>query len=772
MSVPRPRALRPYSADLRFLAGGGTMGARMRAHDWAATPLGPAEGWPQSLRSSVSTCLNCSFPILLWWGPDLVKLYNDAYVPIIGDKHPDALGRPGREVWPEIWDTIGPMLRRVTEYGEAAPADDLLLLLCRHGYSEECYFSFSYSPIHDESGGVGGIFCPVLETTAKVIGARRLRTVSNLGALDRAPSADAAATACARVMAGNDADLPFALIYLLDRTAGIARLAGAAGIAPGAPGAPPEIPSDAAAPWPMVSIPADGAVIPDLRGRFAGLPYGAWTDPPEQALALPIPLPGEAESSAVLIAGLSPRKRLDDEYRAFLSLVASLIGGHIADAVALAAERRRVEALAELDQAKTTFFSNVSHEFRTPLTLMLGPLEELLSRAENLPPADRACAEVAYRNGLRLLRLVNALLDFSRVEANRAHVRLQPTDLAALTTELASTFQSLCERGGLSLTIDCPALPEPVWVDQAMWEKVVLNLLSNAFKFTFEGGIQVLLRPSADGQAAELSVVDTGTGIPSEELPRLFERFHRIEGARGRSHEGSGIGLALVQELVRLHGGEVTVESELDQGTAFTVAVPFGAAGLPAERVGQGRTAVQSAMRAQAFVEEALRWLPDGKGTSTEADAVRPPPGRGLSDFSFPTASDRCGRVLVADDNADMRDYVSRLLAGIGCEVEAVPNGEAALAAARQRIPDLILSDVMMPGLDGVSLLRALRSEPGLAEIPFLLVSARAGEEARIEGLDAGADDYVTKPFTARELVARVGANLNLGRLRRDPPCQ
>jgi PAS domain S-box-containing protein len=359
------------------------------------------------------------------------------------------------------------------------------------------------------------------------------------------------------------------------------------------------------------------------------------------------------------------------------------------------------------------------------------------------------------------------LLDFSRVEANRARVRLQPTDLAAFTTELASTFQSLCERAGLSLTIDCPPFPELVWVDQAIWEKVVLNLLSNAFKFTFEGGIQVLLRPSADGHAAALIVRDTGTGIPTHELPRIFERFHRIEGARGRSHEGSGIGLALVRDLVRLHGGDVTVESEMDQGTAFTVAIPFGAIGFHAERGGEERPPTQTAARAQAFVEEASRWLPGGDGTSTEADAaVLASPGLDLPDF--PKTSDRGGRVLVADDNADMRDYVSRLLVSQGCAVEAVPNGAAALAAARQRAPDLVLSDVMMPGLDGLSLLRALRSEPGLAEIPVLLLSARAGEEARIEGLDAGADDYVTKPFTARELLARVRTNLKLGRLRRD----
>src|SRR3712207_1752938 len=210
------------------------------------------------------------------------------------------------------------------------------------------------------------------------------------------------------------------------------------------------------------------------------------------------------------------------------------------------------------DRAKTTFFSNVSHEFRTPLTLTLGPLEEVLGRP-SLGAEERARVEVAHRNGLRLLRLVNSLLDFSLVEAGRARASYRATDLAALTAGLAGNFRSACERAGLRLVVDCPALPEPVWLDRDMWEKVVLNLLSNAFKHTFEGGITVAVR--ARGGAAEVAVRDTGTGIPAAELPRVFERFHRVENARARTHEGTGIGLALVQELVRLHGGAIAVAS-------------------------------------------------------------------------------------------------------------------------------------------------------------------------------------------------------------------
>jgi PAS domain S-box-containing protein len=298
--------------------------------------------------------------------------------------------------------------------------------------------------------------------------------------------------------------------------------------------------------------------------------------------------------------------------------------------------------------------------------------------------------------------------------------------------------------------VDCPPDLAPIYVDREMWEKIVLNLLSNAFKFTFEGEIAVTLRPV--GNEVELTVRDTGVGIPPEELPHVFERFHRVLGARARTHEGTGIGLALVQELAKLHGGAVRVTSEGGRGSAFSVTIPYGTAHLPAGRIGAARTLVSTATGAAPFVEEAERWVSD----EVPADAAPPTVASRVSH----------ARILLADDNADMRDYLRRLL-GQYWTVESVADGHAALDAARARRPDLVLADVMMPRLDGLGLLRALRGDPATASIPVVLLSARAGEESRVEGIEAGADDYLVKPLSARELIARVNTHLELARVRR-----
>ncbi len=672
------------------------------------------------------------------------------------------MGQRGADCWPEIWDVIGPMLRQVLDKGQPTRSRDLLLTLNRDGYDEECYFSFSYSPIRDETGRVGGVFTPVIETTPKVVGERRLRTLRDLAARNlEAPDAGAALGQAASVLAENPHDLPFAALYLIGADRDQAELAGAAGIAIGSAACPVTLALDAGGPWPEASRAAhrgEAVLASGLPARFgAALPIEPWDAPPRQALVLPVILPGASHAAALLVAGLSERRALDASYREFLGLVAGQIGTALGGALARDEERRRAAALAELDQAKTAFFANVSHEFRTPLTLLLGPLEEMLGDpAHPLPQAAREQIEVAHRNAMRLLRLVNALLDFSRVEAGRARANFAPCDLAALTADLASTFRSLCERAGLALDVDCPPLPKPVFVDQDMWEKVVLNLLSNAFKFTHEGSIRVSLHPSADGKAAELSVRDTGIGIAPSDLPRLFERFHRVEGAEGRSHEGTGIGLALVDELVRLHGGCIAAASELSRGTAFTVRIPFGSAHLPADQVGTAPAGSQSAQRVRSYAEEAMRWLP-------EVDD----PGAGEAGANPTFAGADRPRVLLADDNADMRGYVHRLLAG-RYAVEAVADGQAALAAALSgEPPDLVLADVMMPALDGIALTAALRADPRTALVPIVLLSARAGEEAQVEGFDAGADDYLVKPFAARELLARVRSSVELGRARR-----
>ncbi len=411
------------------------------------------------------------------------------------------------------------------------------------------------------------------------------------------------------------------------------------------------------------------------------------------------------------------------------------------------------ERLKDLDRAKTEFFSNISHEFRTPLTLLLGPVEEVIAKpASEVTPEVRAALEVAHRNALRLLRLVNNLLDFSRIEAGHAKAHAEPTDLAALTATLASNFDSACKSAELYLKVDCPPLPQPVYVDRSMWEKIVLNLISNAFKFTFQGGLSIQLRPR-DGNA-ELVIQDTGIGIPQPELPRLFDRFHRVAGAQGRSYEGSGIGLALVKELVLLHNGDIEVASTETQGTVFTIRLPFGTAHLPKEFLAEVKPQDQKA------------------STQVHADAYLVERPQGLTDAATPEADQKegiaKGTVFVADDNPDMRSYISGLLERAGYEVLSLTNGEEVLTACRARVPDLILSDVMMPVMDGFALLNRLRKDERTASIPTVLLSARAGEEARIEGLDAGADDYLVKPFAARELVARVESTIRLAHVRQE----
>ncbi len=420
---------------------------------------------------------------------------------------------------------------------------------------------------------------------------------------------------------------------------------------------------------------------------------------------------------------------------------------------ALALARRKAEAAT---LAKTEFFSNVSHEFRTPLTLMLGPLEDLLAGVRGeLPGPVGEDVEMVQRNALRLLKLVDALLDFSRLEAGRKEARFEPVDLAALTTDLASTFRSAVERAGLRLVVACPALPEPIFVDREMWEQIVLNLVSNAFKFTLAGEIAVSLE--VDDDAVKLAVRDTGVGIPEAELPHLFERFHRVRGSAGRNFEGTGIGLALVQELARLHGGTVSVESAPGRGSCFTVRIPRGSDHLPRERlslVPRAPTTSAAQSRVDAFVAEAQQWT-----SGAEAPPEEAPPEEAV------VAGAPRKRIVLADDNADMRDYIRRLLEHEH-EVVAVGDGRQALEEVRARRPDLLLSDVMMPVMDGLELLREVRADPSLRTLPVLLLSARAGEEARVGGLEVGADDYLTKPFSARELAARVRAQLYLADLR------
>jgi PAS domain S-box-containing protein len=730
------------------------MGARMRAFDWSATSLGAPETWPGSLKAAIRVMLTSRFAMWMAAGPELTFFCNDAYLPTTGNKRDWVLGARSDKVWAEIWPDIGPRIRRVLATGEATWDEALLLYLERSGFTEETYHTFSYSPLDDDAGAAVGMLCVVAEVTERVIGERQLAMLRDLGSrLTAAATRADVMRALEASLADEPRDLPFALVYLADPGSEAWQLAARHGLTGDAPLALPRIGFHAPdAPWPMADILAGGVtLVPVASAGLGGLEHGCWQMPPAQAAVIPFAGTDGGKPAGFLVAGLNPHRDADGGYRGFIELVAAQLAAAVARADDYERERARAQALAEIDHAKTAFFSNVSHEFRTPLTLMLGPLEDALADP-TLPAAQAGRIAVAHRNGLRLLRLVNGLLDFSRIEAGRVKARFRPVDLADFTAELASTFRSACDRAGLALHVRCQQLAAQVHVDPDMWETIVLNLLSNAFKFTLHSEIAVGLRQ--DGELAVLEVRDTGTGIPAAALPKLFERFQRVEGATGRSFEGSGIGLALVAELARLHGGTVAAESREGQGSLFRVCVPLGTAHLPAGQI-DTTPPERLGKRAQPYVDEAMRWLPAPPGDVIADDA-----GRG-------NAAPAPGRVLLADDNADLRDYVARLLRSRGYDVDAVADGQAALAAVRARRPDLLLTDVMMPGLDGFGLLAAMRADPGLADIPVIMLSARAGEEAQVEGLQAGADDYLAKPFSARELLARVGANLDVARMRR-----
>jgi signal transduction histidine kinase len=757
----------------RCVRGGGALGRLVGEFDWSRTPLGAIEEWPQSLKTVVRVLLTSRFAMWMSWGPELTFLYNDDYARMtLGKKHPWALGRPSQEVWKEIWDDIGPRIRRVLDSGEATWDEALLLFLERSGYREETYHTFSYSPLSGDDGKVAGHLCVVTEETDRVIGERRLKTLRSLaGELSKTITEEEVVSCIARCLGENQKDLPFTLLYLFTEDGSEARLACQTGIVEGHPAAPGAIQlTEKNQPWPISDLRTgkDSIIVENLPERFGSVPSGSWDKSPWRAILLPITSQGQDKPAGVIVAALNPFRPLDVSYAGFINLVAGQIAASIANARAYSAEKKRAEALAEIDRAKTAFFSNVSHEFRTPLTLMLGPLEDLLARSQtHLSPTAKEQLDLVNRNGARLLRLVNTLLDFSRIESGRVQGVYQATDLARFTSELASVFRSATDKAGLRLVVDCRDLGEPVYVDRDMWEKIVLNLISNAFKFTFDGEIVVSVHRV--GSTAELRVRDTGVGIPDEAIPKLFERFNRVPNTRSRTHEGSGIGLALVHELVKLHGGSIRAESTLGRGTTFFVSIPLGQDHLASGQMGGSRSLSSTAVGAKPFVEEALRWLPDETDRSGEVLSVHDE----LLPIPCPPVSEgrTRPRVLIADDNSDMRQYLARLLSE-QYEVETVADGQEALRSAHKDPPDLIVSDVMMPILDGFELLKTLRAEEQTRTIPVVLLSARAGEESRVEGIQRGADDYLIKPFSARELLARVSGRLEIARLQRDRESQ
>ncbi|GJL68615.1 MAG: hypothetical protein NPIRA06_12500 [Nitrospirales bacterium] len=584
------------------------MAEKIRNKNWLESPLGDMAGWPAQLKTSVQIILDSRYPMFVWWGKHLINIYNDAYIPMLGNRHPNALGACASDIWSDIWDVIGPQADIVFQEGRSTWNEDLPLFMRRHGYLEETFFTFSYSPIKNEHGDILGLFCACTEETSQVLKGRRLHTLRRISAVTE--EADSVGEVCrlsAEILTDNFFDIPFSLMYLWDRDERSLCLAAQSGFRPDSPLAPLRlaIDGDTFHPqpwWPLSRSPKRDETVFTID-RQLNRPGGPWPEPPDQGMVLPVESWETQKQSGYLIVGISSRLALDDRYREFLNLLAKGITGAINRAQVRTEERKRIEALAELNRAKTEFFSNVSHEFRTPLTLILGSLEEAM---QTTTFAMAPGVEVAHRNAVRMLKLVNTLLDFSSLEAGRMQAVFEPVDLCELTIDLASSFESAMKNAGLELFVSCPTLSQPVYVDRTSWEKIILNLLSNALKFTLQGRVSVEVCPHAEN--VDVRIEDSGVGMSRETLDHVFDRFFRAREALGRTFEGSGIGLALVKELVEMHGGKIHVESEPGRGSVFTVTVPFGFHHLPPEQVYHTATQPKDERLAKSFILESEQW--------------------------------------------------------------------------------------------------------------------------------------------------------------------
>jgi len=741
--------------ESNFLSSGGEMGDRIRNMDWNDTTVGPIESWPQSLKTALSICLNATMPLSIIWGKELVQFYNDAYIPIAVGRHPNILGGTVPNNWPDTWDAIKQYFENVF-LGKPSYVEDALLVTYRNGIEEECYYTMSFSPIRDESGEVGGVFHAILETSVEVIHERRLQTNRLLASeLAGAKSISDIHEQAAQVFGSNLYDIPFSIFYRLSDNQNTLDLLFSTGIDQSNTIVAEQVllnkDTEYLLPFQEVIKKGEAIILQDFANDTEAIIAEPWQVAVQKTILLPIYLPGKTSPYAIYVAGLSPRLVFDNNYRNFFDQLTNQVSTALANVKAFEEERKRVKALAEIDKAKTLFFSNVSHELRTPLTLMLATIEQLQTNEGNEE------LSMLHRNSLRLLKLVNSLLDFTRIEAGRLKATYQAVDLSQLTRDYASVFRSAIEKAGLSFELDIPSLERAVYLDVNLWERIVFNLLSNALKFTYDGGIKVQLQENSE--AFHLVVEDSGTGISKNELPKLFSRFHRIEGVKSRSHEGTGIGLAMVKELVKMHGGQVEARSQLGQGSRFIITIPFGKDHLPQEQIRQRAPEERSSLNALPSLEDDLYWLQDG------SEDV---PSKTYDSEQFTdSASEDAANILIVDDNADMRYYLSRILSN-KYNLRVAADGQQALEMIVQQLPDLVISDIMMPRLDGLGLLKAIRQDPEIKALPIIFLSARAGEEAKISGLEAGADDYLVKPFSARELLARINTQLAMSALRKE----
>lgn len=675
------------------LAAGGETGRLIATHDWSTTALGPMVTWPGRLRAAVATILRCPEAMHISWGPDLLQFYNDAYRPVLGStKHP-AIGVPLRDTFPEAFDSfIAPRFSVALEEGRSYVADSELFPVERHGWLEETHFGFSYNPIDGDDGTVAGVFTVCSETTRDVVSRRRLELLASCTAALALPDDEPGLLAALVSHLSQCVDTAGVAVVDADGTVltaeGFVDLGRGATLDPAMLGAPDD----------------RGRVLLSDLG-VAARRHTDWTAPADHAWV------GDVGDRRLVVA-LHPGLWFDADYRRFLSLVLEAVRAGRARVARAAQTREHLASLREMDRLKDALLSDVSHELRTPLMLIAGTHEQLMHRTDLDDDAREMLWATATRSVERLRRQVDSLLSYGRLSAGHLVAHPADVDLAVLTTEVCEQFEAEFGRVGLGFTVDVPREPLVARVDPAMWETALSNLLSNAHRFTLQG--EVIVRVDRVDDEAIIEVTDTGVGIPEAEIPRLFDRFHRIRGQPARTEEGAGIGLALVAGILEQHGAEIEVESRSGHGTTFRVRLP----------------------------------VLDGVGTSALAASRRTVSADGSREAGpFPA-----GRVLVVEDNDRLRQLLEVALKP-HWDVTVAVHGQDALQQLDTARPDLVITDAMMPVLDGPRLVQALRADPVTAAVPIILLTGRGEDGA------AGADLVLQKPVRLADLVQAV-ANL------------
>ena len=717
-----------------WLVGGARMGALIRSKDWSKTALGPLATWPSSLRLAVNLCLNSRFPMFVWWGPNHINIYNDGYVPMLGQRHPAALGRPARDSWDDIWDVVGPQADAVMLRGEATWNERVRLVMERNGFTEETYFTWSYSPIYDETGVVVGLFCAVTEET------ERVRTDQLLAAQTRALELVAggaplpeALGALVKVVEEQSNGHSVASILLVDED-GCSLRTGAA------PSLPPEYNAaidgikaerdvgtcaDAAARNAVVCTP-DLAVAPSWNG-LSQLPLSLGL---KAAWSMPI---CSADGRVLGTFGTYFRERREPTIRE-RQVVAGLCR-----VAALAIERRHAEVAREelltseraarsdaerASRMKDEFLATLSHELRTPLNAILGWSQILATGSAD----DQDLAEglrTIERNARAQTQIIEDLLDMSRIISGKVRLNVQQIKLGEVVEAAIETVRPAANAKGIHLQVQFDTILSPTSGDPNRLQQVFWNLLTNAVKFTPRDG-RVRVRLQRVNSHIEVSITDTGEGINRDFLPYVFDRFRQADASSTRKHGGLGLGLAIVKQLVELHGGTVRVESDGEgQGTTFTVNLPVTAVNQePAE----------PAQRLQSQIGEARLDVCDGH------DRIA-----GL-------------RVLVVDDEADARVLIKRLLEECHVLVTVAGSADEAMERISTEKPDVLVSDIGMPREDGYSLIRRVRalSPDQGGNVPAVALTAYARTEDRMKAVAAGYQMHVVKPVEPAQLVNMV----------------